>query len=92
MQVVSPVLTTREAIIQNHIIAIKNYNQPPGEDLVHSVPHLLTVEASLPGGYYEGILGASVVLETYHLWEEEYRSKIAEHCGKPREKRHGLVQ
>lgn len=77
MAKISNELITREAILQNHILAIKNYAKPPGEDLLHAVPHLIAVEASAPGASHEAMLGASLIVETYNLWEDIFRGRLA---------------
>lgn len=82
MEQISKDLTTREAILKNHLIAIKNYSKPRGEDLLHVVPHLIAVEASAPGSSHEAMLGASLIMETYSLWEEVFRGRLATKVGK----------
>lgn len=82
MGAISLNLTKRDAIIDNHITVIKNYKNKPGNDTIHSLPTLIAVESSTYGGLFEIILGASVIVETFHVWEEDYRKKIADECKK----------
>lgn len=80
MREVSPVLATRKSL-SNHFVSVKNYSNFSKGNEICRIPKILALESGEPGGYHENILGASIIIESYHLWEEKYRKQISDDIG-----------
>lgn len=64
-------------VINNLFIATKNNNKLMREDILQTFPYLKSIEHSIVDGRNENILGSAIVIESYHLWDEKFRSLLA---------------